>query len=118
VTYNLHVMLRFDLKLDLLEGLAVRELPEPWRARIRADFDLAPPVRPTPVIAVAHGELHRSQGHDPSAATWPPCIIPESRAPLSRNPARHHPGLPGSLRRNPHKSADSLKLYPHNCSGV
>ena len=34
VTYNLHVMLRFDLELELLEGrLAVKDLPEAWRAR-------------------------------------------------------------------------------------
>ena len=39
VTYNLHVMLRFDLELDLLEGrLAVKDLPEAWRARMQADL--------------------------------------------------------------------------------
>ena len=44
VTYNLHVMLRFDLELDLLEGrLAVKDLPEAWRARMQADLGLAPP---------------------------------------------------------------------------
>jgi carboxypeptidase Taq len=44
VTYNLHVMLRFDLELDLLEGrLAVKDLPEAWRARFEADFGMVPP---------------------------------------------------------------------------
>jgi carboxypeptidase Taq len=44
VTYNLHVMLRFDLELDLLEGnLAVRDLPEVWRARFESDLGIAPP---------------------------------------------------------------------------
>jgi carboxypeptidase Taq len=44
VTYNLHVMLRFDLELDLLEGrLKVKDLPEAWRARFEADFGLTPP---------------------------------------------------------------------------
>jgi carboxypeptidase Taq len=44
VTYNLHVMLRFDLELDLLEGrLAVKDLPEAWRARMQADLGLVPP---------------------------------------------------------------------------
>jgi carboxypeptidase Taq len=44
VTYNLHVMLRFDLELDLLEGrLKVADLPEAWRARVEADLGLAPP---------------------------------------------------------------------------
>jgi carboxypeptidase Taq len=44
VTYNLHVMLRFDLELDLLEGrLAVKDLPEAWRARFASDFGITPP---------------------------------------------------------------------------
>jgi carboxypeptidase Taq len=44
VTYNLHVMIRFDLELALLEGtLSVRDLPEAWRERYRADLDIAPP---------------------------------------------------------------------------
>ncbi len=44
VTYNLHVMLRFDLELDLLEGrLAVKDIPEAWRARMKSDLGLAPP---------------------------------------------------------------------------
>ena len=44
VTYNLHVMMRFDLELALLEGrLAVKDLPEAWRARFKADFGIAPP---------------------------------------------------------------------------
>jgi carboxypeptidase Taq len=44
VTYNLHVMIRFDLELALLEGtLSVRDLPEAWRERYRADLGVAPP---------------------------------------------------------------------------
>ena len=44
VTYNLHVMLRFDLELALLEGkLAVRDLPEAWRDRFEADMGLPVP---------------------------------------------------------------------------
>jgi carboxypeptidase Taq len=44
VTYNLHVMIRFDLELDLLEGkLAVRDLPEAWNARYQADLGIRPP---------------------------------------------------------------------------
>jgi carboxypeptidase Taq len=41
VTYNLHVMIRFDLELDLLEGkLAVKDLPEAWHARYETDLGL------------------------------------------------------------------------------
>jgi len=44
VTYNLHIMLRFDFELDLLEGrLAVKDLPEAWRARFEADLGIVPP---------------------------------------------------------------------------
>jgi len=44
VTYNLHIMMRFDFELDLLEGkLAVRDLPEAWRARVQADLGLVLP---------------------------------------------------------------------------
>ena len=44
VTYNLHVMLRFDLELDLLEGrLAIKDLPAAWRARFDSDFGIAVP---------------------------------------------------------------------------
>jgi Zn-dependent carboxypeptidase len=44
VTYNLHVILRFDLELALLEGtLAVRDLPEAWHERYRSDLGVTPP---------------------------------------------------------------------------
>ena len=44
VTYNLHVMLRFDLELALLEGnLRVKDLPEAWRERYKADLGILPP---------------------------------------------------------------------------
>lgn len=43
VTYNLHIMMRFDLELDLLAGrLRVKDLPEAWRARMQADLGLLP----------------------------------------------------------------------------
>lgn len=43
VTYNLHVMLRFDLEKALLEGaLSVAELPEAWNERMRSDLGVVP----------------------------------------------------------------------------
>ncbi len=39
VTYNLHVMIRFDLECELLEGkLSVEDLPEAWHARYQSDL--------------------------------------------------------------------------------
>jgi carboxypeptidase Taq len=44
VTYNLHIMLRFDFELQMLEGkLAVKDLPEVWHERFQADFGLRAP---------------------------------------------------------------------------
>ncbi len=44
VTYNLHVMIRFDLELALLEGrLAVRDLPEAWHTRYQSDLGITAP---------------------------------------------------------------------------
>ncbi|HEY6255534.1 MAG TPA: carboxypeptidase M32 [Xanthobacteraceae bacterium] len=43
VTYNLHIILRFELELDLLERrLAVEDLPQAWRARYQSDLGVSP----------------------------------------------------------------------------
>lgn len=43
LTYNLHVMIRFGLELDLLEGkLEVRHLPDAWNERYQKDLGIAP----------------------------------------------------------------------------
>jgi len=42
-TYNLHITLRFDLELKMLEGeLRVRDLPEAWHEAMRANIGIAP----------------------------------------------------------------------------
>jgi carboxypeptidase Taq len=44
VTYNLHVMMRFDFELALLEGqLPIRDLPDAWHERMQSDLGIAPP---------------------------------------------------------------------------
>ncbi len=44
VTYNLHVMIRFNLETELLEGkLAVKDLPEAWMESYRRDLVVVPP---------------------------------------------------------------------------
>ncbi len=43
VTYNLHVAIRFDLELAMVEGkLAVRDLPEAWNDRYKTDLGVVP----------------------------------------------------------------------------
>lgn len=55
VTYNLHVMIRFDLELDLLEGtLAVADLPEAWNARYTSDLGVTPPSLADGVLQDIH----------------------------------------------------------------
>ncbi len=42
MTYDLHVMIRFDLELALLEGsLSVRDLPDAWKARYQSDLGVS-----------------------------------------------------------------------------
>lgn len=43
-TYNLHIMLRFELELALMEGtLAVADLPQAWNSRMQDYLGLTPP---------------------------------------------------------------------------
>lgn len=44
VTYNLHVMLRFELEIQMLEGkLGVKDLPEAWNAAMKESLGIVPP---------------------------------------------------------------------------
>ena len=55
VTYNLHVMLRFDFELQLLEGsLSIRDLPEAWHERFEHDFGIVPPNDSDGVLQDVH----------------------------------------------------------------
>lgn len=43
VTYNLHIMLRFDLERDLIAGrIAAADIPAVWNERFTADFGITP----------------------------------------------------------------------------
>ena len=55
VTYNLHVMIRFDLELQLLEGsLEVRDLPDAWNERYRSDLGILPETDTDGVLQDVH----------------------------------------------------------------
>ncbi len=59
VTYNLHVMIRFDLERSLVRGdLSVADLPAAWDERYERDFGLRPP---TPTEGVLQ-DIHWSAG--------------------------------------------------------
>ncbi|MFC4427939.1 carboxypeptidase M32 [Deinococcus navajonensis] len=55
VTYNFHVMLRFELELALLEGtLSVQDLPEAWNARMAEYLGQTPPDDARGVLQDVH----------------------------------------------------------------
>lgn len=97
VTYNLHVMLRFDLELDLLEGrVAVADLARVWRERYEADFGLPVPDDRNGVLQDVHwysgaiggafqgytlGNILSAQVYDAACAAHPgiPAQVEEGR---------------------------------------
>ncbi|TCP66504.1 carboxypeptidase M32 [Baia soyae] len=55
VTYNLHVIIRFDLETQMLEGnLKVKDLPEAWRARYQSDLGISSPTNANGVLQDIH----------------------------------------------------------------
>jgi carboxypeptidase Taq len=55
VTYNLHVMLRFDLERAVVHGdLAVADLPSAWDERFEQDFGMRPPRAADGVLQDIH----------------------------------------------------------------
>jgi carboxypeptidase Taq len=54
-TYNLHVMLRLELEIALMEGsLAVADLPEAWNARMQEYLGVTPPDDAKGVLQDVH----------------------------------------------------------------
>ncbi|MDH7487603.1 MAG: carboxypeptidase M32 [Anaerolineae bacterium] len=63
VTYNLHVMLRFDFESQMLEGnLAIGDLPEAWHERFRTDIGIVPPDDRDGVLQDVHWYAGRIGG--------------------------------------------------------
>jgi carboxypeptidase Taq len=58
VTYDLHILLRFELELALIEGkVGVRDLPEAWNARFKELFGLTVPDDSHGVLQDVHWSL-------------------------------------------------------------
>jgi len=54
-TYNLHIMLRLELEIALLEGsLAVKDLPQAWNARMEEYLGIVPPNDTKGVLQDVH----------------------------------------------------------------
>ena len=55
VTYNLHILLRFELECDLIEGrVAVAELPTAWNERMEQYLGICPPDDARGVLQDTH----------------------------------------------------------------
>lgn len=55
VTYNLHIMLRFELEQEILEGkVKIAELPEIWNARMQEYLGVTPPTDTLGVLQDVH----------------------------------------------------------------
>lgn len=66
VTYNLHIMLRFELENALLEGrIAVNDLPEAWNTRMQEYLGISPPDDIHGVLQDVHWS-HGSFGYFPT----------------------------------------------------
>lgn len=60
VTYNLHIMLRTELEMALLDGsVSVVDLPEAWNAKMQEYLGLTPPDDAAGVLQ----DIHWSHGH-------------------------------------------------------
>lgn len=54
-TYNLHIMLRLELEIALMEGsLAVKDLPEAWNSRMKDYLGIVPPTNREGVLQDVH----------------------------------------------------------------
>jgi carboxypeptidase Taq len=57
-TYNLHIMLRLELEIALVEGtLAVRDLPEAWDQRMQDYLGVTPPTQAQGVLQDIHWSI-------------------------------------------------------------
>ncbi len=69
LTYNLHVLLRFELEVDLFEGdLSVQDLPEAWNAKTREYLGFTPEAGAEGVLQDTHWALGLF-GYFPTYAT-------------------------------------------------
>lgn len=58
LTYNLHIMLRFEIEQDMIEGrIRVEDLPEVWREKMKTYLDVIPPTDAEGVLQDIHWSM-------------------------------------------------------------
>ena len=109
-TYNLHIMLRLELEIALIEGsLAVKDLPEAWNSRFQEYLGITPPNDSQGVLQDVHWSMGLV-GYFPTyalgnlvSAQWWECIqrdIPDVEEQFRRG---EFAPLLGWLRQNIHR---------------
>jgi len=116
-TYNLHIMLRFELEIELMSGtLAVQDLPEAWNARMRDYLGITPPDDAQGVLQDVHWSFGGfgyfptyALGNLVAAQLWEQIAkdIPDLEAQIAR---AEFAGLLAWLRENIHRHG--AKYYP------
>ena len=93
VTYNLHIILRFELEQALLTGeLAVPDLPEAWGAKMREYLGLVPPTDTDGVLQ----DIHWSGG---LVGSFPSYTLGNvASVQLFEAACRAHPAVPAEIR--------------------
>lgn len=91
-TYNLHIMLRFELETELVSGaLNVRDLPRAWNARFEAYFGIAPPTDTLGVLQ----DIHWATGLIGYFPTY--ALGNLLAAQFTRHALEAHPSIPGEI---------------------
>jgi carboxypeptidase Taq len=94
VTYNLHILIRFEIEKDLVEGrLAVRDLPQVWNGKVRDYLGITPPDDARGVLQDIHWSMGLL-GYFPTYA-----LGNLYAAQLYRAAGKAIPGLEDSFRR-------------------
>lgn len=92
-TYNLHIMLRLEIEIALMEGsLAVKDLPEAWNSRMQEYLGLTPPNDAQGVLQ----DIHWSSGMIGYFATY--ALGNLVSAQLWERISRDIPDLPEQIR--------------------
>lgn len=93
-TYNLHIILRFELEQEMVQGtLKVADLPEAWNSRFETYFGITPPNDALGVLQ----DVHWSSG---LMGYFPTYALGNLLAAQYYNAAlRAHPGIPAQIER-------------------
>ena len=110
VTYNLHIILRYELENELLEGrLSVANAPEAWNAKMREYFGITPPTNREGILQDVHWSIGimgyfptYSLGNILSVQLWEKALADVPSIPSDVERGEFKPLL-GWLRENVHR---------------